>query len=84
MIYDVIVVGLGGHGSAVIANLAQRGQRVLGIEKFSPAHSFGSSHGDLRIIRLAYFEDPRCKFTECPADSSSGSSISLKIVLYLT
>lgn len=56
--YDVIVVGLGGMGSAAIRHLAGRGQRVLGIEQFSPGHDQGSSHGLTRIIRLAYFEDP--------------------------
>lgn len=58
MSYDVIVVGLGGMGSAAAAHLARRGQRVLGVEQFSPAHDRGSSHGDSRMIRQAYFEDP--------------------------
>ncbi len=58
MIYDVIVAGLGGMGSATAYQLAGRGQRVLGLEKFSPAHDKGSSHGRSRIIRQAYFEDP--------------------------
>lgn len=56
--YDVIVVGLGGMGSAALRHLAIRGQRVLGIEQFTPGHDRGSSHGLTRIIRLAYFEDP--------------------------
>jgi sarcosine oxidase len=56
---DVIVIGLGGHGSAAAAHLAARGVRVIGIEQFQPAHSKGSSHGHSRIIRQAYFEDPR-------------------------
>jgi hypothetical protein len=34
--------------------LAGRGKRVLGLEKFSPAHDRGSSHGRARIIRQAY------------------------------
>ena len=58
MIYDAIVAGLGGMGSATAYQLAGRGQRVLGLEKFSPAHDRGSSHGRSRIIRQAYFEDP--------------------------
>ena len=29
-----------------------------GVEQFTPAHDRGSSHGDSRIIRQAYFEDP--------------------------
>lgn len=56
--YDVIVVGLGGMGSAAAAHLARRGQRVLGLEQHALGHAFGSSHGLTRIIRLAYFEDP--------------------------
>jgi sarcosine oxidase len=56
--FDVIVIGLGGMGSAAAAHLAGRGQRVLGLEQFAPAHAFGSSHGRSRVIRLAYFEDP--------------------------
>jgi len=56
--YDVIVVGLGGMGSAAAYHLARRGLRVLGLEKFTPAHDRGSSHGGSRIIRQSYFEDP--------------------------
>jgi sarcosine oxidase len=56
--FDVIVVGLGGMGSAAAAHAASRGQRVLGLEQFQPAHDQGSSHGKSRVIRLAYFEDP--------------------------
>jgi sarcosine oxidase len=58
LIYDAIVVGLGGMGSATAYQLAGRGKQVLGLEKFSPAHDWGSSHGRSRIIRQAYFEDP--------------------------
>jgi sarcosine oxidase len=56
--YDVIVVGLGAMGSHAAMTLAARGARVLGIERFWPAHDRGSHHGDSRIIRLGYFEDP--------------------------
>src|SRR6478736_8048236 len=56
--YDVIVLGLGGMGSAAAAHLAGRGVRVLGLERFGPAHALGSSHGGSRIIRQSYFEDP--------------------------
>jgi sarcosine oxidase len=55
---DVIVIGLGGMGSAAAYHLAGRGQRVLGLERFTPAHDKGSSHGGSRIIRQSYFEDP--------------------------
>ena len=57
--YDVIVVGCGAMGSSVSYNLASRGLRVLTLERFGLNHEFGSSHGKTRVIRLAYFEDPR-------------------------
>jgi sarcosine oxidase len=56
--YDAIVIGLGGMGSAAAYQLAARGRRVLGLERHTPAHDRGSSHGQSRIIRQAYFEDP--------------------------
>lgn len=56
--YDTIVTGIGGVGSGVVDALARRGARVLGIEQFGPAHDLGSSHGETRIIRKAYFEHP--------------------------
>ncbi|MDD9955047.1 MAG: N-methyl-L-tryptophan oxidase [Anaerolineaceae bacterium] len=56
--WDVIVLGVGGMGSAALYHLARRGQRVLGLEQFDLAHEMGSSHGLTRIIRLAYYEDP--------------------------
>ena len=54
--YDVVVVGVGGMGSAALHHLARRGTRVLGLERFDLLHEHGSSHGLTRIIRLAYFE----------------------------
>ena len=45
-------------GSAAAFHLARRGQRVLGLDRFSPPHAYGSSHGKTRIIREAYFEHP--------------------------
>jgi sarcosine oxidase len=56
--YDVIVVGLGGMGSAAACHLAARGRRVLGLERHGPAHDLGASHGGSRITRQSYFEDP--------------------------
>ena len=57
MVHDVIIVGLGGMGSAAAWQLARRGQRVLGLERFDIPNSMGSSHGVTRIIRLPYYED---------------------------
>ncbi len=56
--FDVIVTGVGGFGSGAFYHLAKRGVRVLGIEQFGIAHDQGSSHGETRIIRKAYFEHP--------------------------
>jgi sarcosine oxidase len=56
--FDVIVIGLGGMGSAAAYQLAKRGQRVLGLEQYTAPHNRGSSHGKSRIIRQAYFEHP--------------------------
>ncbi len=56
--FDVIVIGVGGMGSAALFELARRGRRVLGLEQFEPGHDRGSSHGQTRIIRTAYYEHP--------------------------
>jgi len=39
-------------------HLAQRGAQILGLDRFEPPHDRGSSHGQTRIIRQAYFEHP--------------------------
>lgn len=54
--YDAVVVGLGAMGSAALYQLAKRGLRVLGIDRFSPPHDKGSTHGGSRITRLAIGE----------------------------
>ena len=54
--YDAIVLGTGGVGSATAMHLAKRGVRVLGLDQFEHAHNRGSSHGQTRAIRMAYFE----------------------------
>jgi sarcosine oxidase len=56
--FDSIVIGVGGMGSAICYQLAKRGKRVLGLERFDIPHTKGSSHGHTRIIRLAYYEHP--------------------------
>ncbi len=56
--YDVIVIGLGAMGAAALDQLARRGARVLGLEQFGIPHDMGSSGGDTRLIRKAYFEHP--------------------------
>ncbi len=56
--FDAIVIGAGGMGTAAAAHLALRGARVLAIDRFPVGHARGSSHGQSRLIRLAYFEHP--------------------------
>jgi sarcosine oxidase len=58
MIYDLAVIGVGGVGSGALLAAARRGMKVVGIEQFGAAHNQGSSHGQTRIIREAYFENP--------------------------
>lgn len=59
MTFDIIIAGLGAMGSAAAFRLARRGARVLGLDRFRPPHTRGSSHGYSRIIRQAYFEHPQ-------------------------
>jgi sarcosine oxidase len=54
--YQTIVVGLGAMGSAALYQLADKGVKVLGIDRLSPPHTMGSSHGDTRITRQAIGE----------------------------
>lgn len=56
--YDVLVVGLGAHGSAALWHLSKTGKKIAGIDRFQPPHNKGSSHGESRIIRQAYHENP--------------------------
>jgi len=52
----VAVVGLGAIGSGAVAALAGRGHSVIGLDRFSTPHSMGSSHGETRMIREAYYQ----------------------------
>ncbi len=56
--WDVAVIGLGAMGGAALYQLAKRGVRVIGIDRLSPPHDMGSSHGDTRITREAVGEGP--------------------------
>lgn len=53
-VFDAVVVGLGVHGRAALHELARRGLRVAGLERFRLGHDRGSSHGATRMIRRAY------------------------------
>ncbi|HKM76650.1 MAG TPA: N-methyl-L-tryptophan oxidase [Candidatus Bathyarchaeia archaeon] len=54
--FDVIVIGIGGMGSATAYHLAKRGANIIALEKFQLNHLNGSSHGRTRMIRSIYFE----------------------------
>ncbi|GAB7529592.1 N-methyl-L-tryptophan oxidase [Pseudomonas sp. 3A(2025)] len=57
--YDVAVLGLGAMGAATVYQLARAGVKVVGIDRFAPPHTQGSSHGDTRITRLSNGEGPQ-------------------------
>lgn len=54
--YDVVVIGLGAVGSATLFQLSKSGKHILGIDRYAPPHTLGSSHGESRITRLAVGE----------------------------
>ncbi len=56
---DVVVLGTGGVGSAALLHAAAAGARTIGLDRFIAPHNRGSSHGQTRIIRQAYFEHPQ-------------------------
>jgi len=51
---DAVVVGLGGMGAAAAWRLSRTGRSVVALEQFGPGHDRGSSHGAVRIFRVAY------------------------------
>ena len=57
-IFDIIVLGLGANGSSALYHLSKTNKKIAGIDRHTPPHSFGSSHGQSRIIRQAYYENP--------------------------
>lgn len=54
--YDVVVIGLGAVGSSALYQLSKSGRKILGIDRYEPPHTLGSSHGETRITRLAVGE----------------------------
>ena len=61
---DYVVVGLGGLGSAAAWELARRGHRVLGLERFELGHSRGASHDTSRILRHSYHTPAYVRLTQ--------------------
>lgn len=54
--FDLAVVGLGAMGSAVAWHASKLGASVVGIDRHTPPHTFGSTHAETRITRLAVGE----------------------------
>ena len=53
---DLTIVGAGVVGLWTAAQAIQRGFKVKLFERFNIGHDRGSSHGDTRIFRSAYWE----------------------------
>lgn len=57
--YNAIVLGLGAMGVATVRSFSENkksGFRVLGIDRLSPPHIYGSTHGETRLTRQAIGE----------------------------
>lgn len=54
--FDIVVVGLGAVGGAALLAGARAGAKIAGVDRFSPPHVFGSTHGETRIVRAAIGE----------------------------
>jgi len=54
--FEIAVVGLGAMGSAALYQLGLRGAKAVGLDRFAPPHTSGSSHGESRITRQAVGE----------------------------
>ena len=62
--FDDIVIGLGALGSAAAHQLARRGRRVVGLERFELGHARGASHDTSRILRHSYHTPGYVRLTE--------------------
>lgn len=58
IVYDVAVVGLGAMGAAALYQSAKLGASTIGIDRFVPPHTNGSSHGGSRVTLEAVGEGP--------------------------
>lgn len=61
---DYVVAGLGALGSAAARELARRGHRVLGLERFAFGHARGASHDTSRILRHSYHTPAYVRLTQ--------------------
>jgi sarcosine oxidase len=55
--YDVAVIGLGAMGSAALYQLSKQDLNIVGVDKYAPPHTLGSSHGESRVTRQAIAEN---------------------------
>lgn len=56
---NLAILGLGAMGLSALHAAARRGVDVIGVDRFTPPHEQGSTHGETRLIREAYSEDAR-------------------------
>ncbi len=83
--YDYVVAGLGALGSAACWELALRGHRVVGLERFELGHARGASHDSSRILRHSYHTPDYVRLTEQAYDDwarlelASGTSLVTKV-----
>lgn len=56
--YDIAVLGMGAVGALCVYEASKQGLSVIGIDQYDPPHSYGSTHGETRLIREAYSEGP--------------------------
>jgi len=67
--FDITVIGLGVHGSAVAGALAMAGLRVLALEQAPDGQVWGASQGPFRMVRV---HDPhRPELTDMAVESIS-------------
>ncbi|MEM9383694.1 MAG: N-methyl-L-tryptophan oxidase [Pseudomonadota bacterium] len=57
--YDIAVIGSGVIGAAVAWQCARRGRRTVLLDRHPAPHNLGSSHGQTRLLRVAYAEGAR-------------------------
>ena len=62
--HDVIVIGLGGLGSAAAYWASARGLDVLGLEQFELGHRRGGGQDHSRVIRLAHDQQVYARLAE--------------------
>lgn len=81
---DVIVLGLGGIGSAAAYWLARGGARVIGLERFALGHDRGASQDHSRIIRLSYHHPAYVRLAQAAYASWAEVSAEAGIPLVVT